>query len=59
MCTTYYEVQRRKNEDGEKIIFAKNHHNAITFNCWFETSSDKLPNVTQSFNVSSLETICL
>jgi len=29
------------------------------FNCWFETSSDKLQNVSQSVNVSSLETAYL
>jgi len=33
--------------------------NWITFNCGFETSSDKLQNVSQSLNVSSLGTVCL
>jgi len=30
-----------------------------TFNCWFNLLSDKLQNVSQSVNVSSLETVCL
>jgi len=33
--------------------------NWTTFNCCFKTSSDKLQNVGQSLNVSSLETVCL
>jgi len=33
--------------------------NRTMFNCWFETSSDELQNVSQSLNVSSLETVCL
>ena len=63
MCTTY-EVKPRKNEDVAKIIMVKRIHrdattfNWTTFNCWFKTSSDKLQNVSQSVNVSSLETVC-
>jgi len=42
----------------------KNDHAATTlkwttFNCWFETSSSKFQNVSQTVNVSSLETVCL
>jgi len=36
-----------------------NTFNWTTFNCWFETSSDKLQNVSQSVDVSSLETVWL
>jgi len=59
-----YEVWPKKNKDGSEIIMVKNRHDAATFNlirfsCSFETSSDKLQNVSQSVSVSSLETVCL
>jgi len=54
MCVqhTKYSIERRQCEDnyGEKITM---------FSCRFKTSSDKLQNVSQSVNVSSLETVCL
>jgi len=34
--------ERRRCEDNHGD---KNHNDATTFNCWFETSSDKLQNV--------------
>jgi len=48
----------------ERRVCKDNHHDATTFNwatfnCWFETSSNKLQNVSQSLNVSSLKTVCL
>jgi len=54
-----------KNDDGVKIIIVKKNHldatmfNCTTFNSWFETSSDKLQNVSQSVSVSSFETVYL
>jgi len=34
-------------------------HTGYALGCWFETSSDKLQNVSQSVSVSSLKTVCL
>jgi len=53
MCTTD-EIQPRKNEDGAKIIMVKKSpwcNNSERFSCLFETSSDKLQNVSQSVSV--------
>jgi len=59
---TKYSVERTKTcEDnhGEKN---RNHATTLNwtkFSCWFETLCDKLQNVSQSLNVSSLETVSL
>ena len=65
MILYIYVYNMQKNEDSVQNIHAeKNHPDATTFNstmfnCRFEMSPDKLQNVSQSVNVSSLETVHL
>jgi len=59
LSIVYKERRRCEDNHGENNHRDATTFNWTTFNCWFETSSDKLQNVSQSVNVSSLETVCL
>ena len=54
-CENFTVLKWRVQYTGAKITMVKKHHDATrfnwtTFNCWFETSSDKLQNASQSMS---------